>query len=169
MKSFLLTSVICMLAAGIYGTIDLTFDLKNGTFIQYEDEDGVAVSQFAASSKGVFKHANLQVAHKVSKPEPTLLNNFSDLNISDFSRGEPPMYMEAMLLEKVGAPDSVVSADVSTAINDTLAAITEKTKTDSLATAKEERKFSLKLYSRGKPRTIKREEVALQIDTAKNH
>jgi len=96
----------------------------------------------------------------------------SDIKISDFSRGEPPMLYEALLLEKVGSPDSVKSADVVTAINDTITAINERAneksqKDSSNTTKKEERKFSLKLYSRGRPRPITKETVAVQSDSTK--
>lgn len=160
MRSFLLTSVICMLAAGIYGTIDLTFDLKNGTFIQYEDEgETVSVSQFAYSSKGILKKTNVKIAQKKETKKlkaPTLITSFTDLEFEDFSRGEPPMYLESLL--ELSAPDSLVNADVSTAINDTVAAVKEKVKSDSLG--KEERKFSMKLYSRGRPpKKVVKEEV----------
>ncbi len=161
MRSFLLTSVICMLAAGIYGTIDLTFDLKNGTFIQYEDEgEAVEVSQFAYASKGIFKKTNVKVAQKKETKKsaaPTLITSFTDLEFEDFSRGEP-IDMSYML--ELSAPDSLVNEEVSAAINDTVAAVEEKVKSDSLA--KDERKFSMKLYSRGRPpkKVVKEESVA---------
>lgn len=178
MQKFLLITVIAMLAAGIYGTVDLTLDLKNGTFIEYEDEgeSTASVSQFAYRAKGIFKRTNVKVAAKkeVKRPAPTLVNSFSDLSFEDFSRGEPPMYLEAMLLEKMGNPDSVESAEVETAINDTVSALKEKAKelakNDSTPLVKkEDRKFSLKLYSRGRPpRPVAKETVALAIDTTKN-
>lgn len=175
MQKFLLLTVIAMLAAGIYGTVDLTLDLKNGTLIEYEDEgeELVSVAQFAYRTKGIFKRTNVKVAAKkeIKKPAPTLVNSFSDLSFEDFSRGEPPMYLEAMLLEKTGKPDSVESTEVETAIKDTVSALKEKAKevatNDSASLAKkEDRKFSLKLYSRGRPPKIsKKEEVALLNDS----
>lgn len=167
MKVFLMSTVIAMLAAGIYGTIDLTLDVKNGTLVEYqEEEDLTYVSQFAEKTKGIYHKTNVKVAQKkvVVAPTPTLVNSFLDLSFEDFSRGEPPMYLETMLLETVGKPDSVESAEVETAINDTLSALAENTKkalTDS-ASVKEERKFSLKLYSRGRPpkKVVKEEAVA---------
>jgi len=178
MQKFLLITVIAMLAAGIYGTVDLARDLKNGTLIEYEDEgeETASVSQFAYRTKGIFKRTNVRVAAKkeVKKPVPTLVNSFSDLSFEDFSRGEPPMYLEAMLLEKMGAPDSVESAEVESAINDTVAALKEKAKevakNDSASIAKkEDRTFSLKLYSRGRPpRPVAKEAVALESDTTKH-
>lgn len=50
MKMFLMTSMIAMLTAGIFGAVDLANDLKNGTMIEYNDEappaDVVEVESF---------------------------------------------------------------------------------------------------------------------------
>jgi len=178
MQKFLLLTVIGMLAAGIYGTVDLTLDVKNGTLIEYEDEgeETASASQFAYRAKGIFKRTNVKVAAKkeIKKPTPTLVNSFSDLSFEDFSRGEPPMYLEAMLLEKMGNPDSLESTEVETAIKDTVAALKEKAKevaTNNSASLakKEDRKFSLNLYSRGRPpRPVSKGTVALVSDTTKH-
>lgn len=164
-------SVIGMLAAGIYGTIDLTFDIKNGTLIQYESDEAIpAVAQFSESSKGIFKKTNVHVAQREKKASatPALINSFEELSFSDFSRGEPPMYYEAMLMDRMGKPDSLQNTDVSLAISDTITALNEKAKSDSASAKKDERKFSLRLYSRGKPRPmVKQEEVAIETDSTK--
>lgn len=173
MKVFLMCSIIGMLAAGIYGTVDLTFDIKNGTLIEYQNDEELAqVAQFPESSKGIFKKTNVKVAQREKKiaAPPTLVNTLGDLSIESFSRGEPPMYYETMLMDRVGKPDSVESADVSAAINDTIAAVNQKIKSDSAAAKKEERKFSLKLYSRGRPHLVaKAEETSIESDSSKTH
>ncbi len=172
MKVFLMSTVIAMLAAGIYGTVDLTLDVKNGTLVEYQEEDLTYVSQFAEKTKGLYHKTNVKVAQKkvVVAPTPTLVNSFSELSFDDFSRGEPPMYLETMLLETVGKPDSLENAEVETAINDTLSALAENKKEVSAdsASVKEERKFSLKLYSRGRPpKKVVKEEVAVENNEGK--
>ena len=180
MKSFLMTAIIGMLVAGIYGTVDLTLDIKNGTLIEYEDEDVMEIAAFAGNRTGAFAE---DPAENVSRKKAVYTENeklklakvrlkdfsLSDIDISDFSRGEPPMTYDALLDEPM-APDSLVNAEVVSALNDTVAAIHEKinkeVKKDSSGIVKEERKLSLKLYSRGRPpRLVKREEVTLKSDS----
>ncbi len=173
MRILLIAATIAFISAGVYGALDVTRDIKNGTFIQYEDEDAVFVNQFGGKHTKVFTKNSLQVADKKEeKADKKTSLSLNEIDFSTFSRGEPPMFYESLLLEKVGAPDSVKSADVLAAINDTIAAINEKakevSKKDSVAIAKkEERKFSLKLYSRGRPRPLIKETVAVQADSTK--
>jgi len=185
MRTFLMLSVIGMLAAGIYGTIDLTFDLKNGTFIEYEDEDVVLATAFAVSARGIFtenpvknvKKKKIAYAEreKLRLSEVSIKDfSLSDIEFSDFSRGEPPMIYDELLLDRPTAPDSLLNKDVRAALNDTATAIHEKAvetaKSESAGTSKEESKFSRKLYSRGRPpKPVKKEkeELALQNDTIK--
>ena len=171
MRILLIAATIAFITAGIYGIMDVSRDVKNGTFIQYEDEEKIALTSFASDAKGIFKSAvTSSVEKKKSAFDARILKkvltlSLNDLNISDFSRGEPPMYYESMMIETLGTPDSVKSADVVTAIKDTVAALTEKTKEN---VKKEERKVSLKLFSRSKPRLYVKETVAVQNDTTKN-
>jgi hypothetical protein len=175
MKTLLIAATLAFIAAGIYGAIDVSRDVKNGTFIQYEDEDKIVVEVFGKNDNSIVEKKKKQFAvkNKASVAEVKVSDfSMSDIKISDFSRGEPPMLYEAMLLEKVGSPDSAKNADVISAINDTIAAINEKAneksrKDSSNTTKKEERKFSLKLYSRGRPRPIIKETVAVQSDSTK--
>ena len=183
MKILLIGATIAFITAGIYGTIDLTRDLKNGTYIRYEDEDAVSVTQFTGkqnqiSQKNAITLAEKQRLNEVRKNKISVKNmavadfSLSDIKMSDFSRGEPPMFYESMLLEKVGAPDSVTSTEVASAISDTIDALNEKAKEpakkDSVFGIKEERKFNMKLFSRSRPRPVLKETVALQSDSTKN-
>ena len=183
MKTLLIIATAAFISAGIYGTLDLTRDLKNGTYIRYEDEDAGSVNRLTGNQNQISRKNSVTLAEKqrlneARKNKISVKNisvadfSLSDIKISDFSRGEPPMFYETMLLEKVGSPDSVKSTEVTSAISDTIAALNEKAKEpakkDTVIAAKEERKFNLKLFSRGRPRPVIKETVALQNDSTKN-
>jgi len=46
MKTLLIAATLAFITAGIYGAIDVSRDIKNGTFIQYQDEDKIVVEAF---------------------------------------------------------------------------------------------------------------------------
>lgn len=170
MKIFLLTSVMAMLAAGIYGTIDLALDVRNGTLIQYEEEEPVTMERFIAKSKTGLKATQLKTAQKkeVVKP-PVLLNDFS---MSDFSRGEPPMFLEALLPVADSLNDSLKNTDIAAALGDTVKAMQEAAEEEAQKKPaplkpEEARKLDMRLYSRSKPRSYAKEVATDSVKTDK--
>ncbi len=154
-----------MISAGIYGTIDLAKDINQGTLIQYEKEEASTVKSFVLAEKKLAQSANTgKVVAKNALPPPT--PKVSDLKIEYFSRGEPPMYSVIELLEIDSAkksPNSAIVAKESVTV-----AKAETEKEVAVLPVKEERKFSPKLFSRGRPRPYKKEEVVVaQTDTLK--
>src|SRR3954467_14670057 len=107
MRILLIAATIAFITAGFYGIVDVSRDLKNGTFIQYENEDGIAVTGFARDAKGIFKSAAIGSIEKkkalrdAKNKKESARFSLTDLNMSDFSRGEPPLFYESMLIERV--------------------------------------------------------------------
>src|SRR5438105_2391249 len=139
MKLFLVTSIVAMISAGIYGTVDLARDIKQGTLIQYEKENIQQVNLFTASKRNLGQLTNsLKVqAGRVEKIETT---KDPDFKIEYFSRGEA-MYLPNE--EKLALLDSANERSDSSAA--TQAAIVTQAQIDServLAKPEEERKFS---------------------------
>jgi hypothetical protein len=171
MKIFLISSILAMTAACIYGTVDIMLDVKNGTLIEYEEEQPVFVQAFGAQTKNILGEPRVQVVQhreKKSPPPPTLVNSFAELSFEDFSRGEPPMIYEAMLPDQASRPDSVLNPDVAAAIADTVVALRPggESHLDSNTTVKkEERKPDLKLFSRSKPRAYRKENADAPADS----
>ena len=171
MKIFLNTCLVAMLGAGLYGGIDLAQDINDGTYIHYEEEPEGSIVPFIHDSRFITRKPVIRRTIKTdhhTKP-PTLLT-VSDLDMGDFSRGEPVFVYEE-LFER-GASDSLKNAGVTLALKDTIRALAENKKEAKVAdtssvTTKEDRKFSLKLYSRGRPTRIKEETLAIRDSTHK--
>lgn len=160
---------MAMLSAGIYGTIDMALDIKNGTYILYEGEELPTMKALGSHVRYIISRPPVHVAIKeVKKTEkvPSLLT-INELSFDDFSRGEPPMMLDEILMGTPTVADSLQNEAVRTALHDTAVALNEG-KNDSAVVKKEERKFSLKLYSRGKaPRKIN-EGIAAGPDSTKS-
>ena len=149
-----------MLAAGLYGTYDLCMDIRSGTQIRYaEDEYGSPV--FAEEARYILKAPLVRVVKKEnSAAPPTVESALASLSFSDFSRGEPPMIYDGLSLDEIARPDSLKNEDIAAAIEDTMKAIASVKTTQAQDTAKTEaRKFDVSLFSRGKPRTVRRIEA----------
>lgn len=170
MKVFLNICFIAMLSAGIYGTVDLALDMKNGTYILYEGEELPTLSALGTNNRFITRppavHLAVKEVKKVEKKVPALLT-INELSFDDFSRGEPPMMLDEILMGTPSIADSLTNTAVSVALADTAKALSE-IKSASAGVKKEERKFSLKLYSRGRPRPVVKEPVALKKDSLQN-
>lgn len=160
-----------MISAGVYGTVDLAKDIRQGTLIQYEKEDAPLVNSLKTGNRNLSHLVNIHTVKAETKKEEKISNpelKLSDLKMEYFSRGEP-MYLPELELVN----DSVKNS------SDTLSVFVEKkeialpeTPKEIVATIeKEERKFSTKLFSRSRPRPyIKKEEIVIaQNDSLKNN
>jgi len=160
MKLFLSTSIVAMIAAGIFGVYDFSNDVKHGNYIVYEVEEDVNISSF-----GTERRSNAISLNNVALAvEESFTSNTKRKVIKEeyFSRGEPievveehvsqePTIVPAKLeTEKVKAPEKVKLVETKTR--------TEKT---------EKRKFSYNLYSRGRPPKIEEEEIVAVVDSVK--
>lgn len=164
MKIFLNTCLVAMLGAGVYGGIDLAHDINNGTYIQYEEEPEGSISTFNRDIRFItHKPVIKKVLKTAQSAKPPTLLTVSDLDIGDFSRGEPIIVYEEILQAELN--DSLKNPDVTAALHDTIKALAENKKenmvSDTTSVAKkEEPKFSLKLYSRARPPRVKENVVA---------
>ena len=162
MKFFLITCIVAMISAGVYGTIDLAKDIRLGTLIQYEKEDGPVVTSLAQKNKSISQLVNIHTVKTETEKEEKTSNptiQLSDLKMEYFSRGEPPDFAMLELMEVDSAKQMADSLLVSTES-------VSEIKTDPVI---EERKLSPQLFSRSRPRPyVKKEEVKIvQIDSLK--
>lgn len=174
MKIFLIASVTAMISAGIYGTVDLARDISHDTYIRYE-EDIAEEKPSAASEKtlsNVLRKARKEVkeADKTKEKKDAPANN--EIRMKYFSRSSPNMYDRAFFEELAKADSLNNKKDSAVATKTTSAEITlaenRTAKKDSLiAEEKKERKFSATLFSRGKPRSFKKENIVVQTDSVK--
>ncbi len=113
MKKFLMTCIIAMTSAGIYGFIDMSRDIHNGTMIKYEDQSEPmakaythARTQKQAVNNAIREKLAVLAANK-KKEESKIILQDMNVKASYFSRGEeiyePPT--QADLLEEEEAPN----------------------------------------------------------------
>src|SRR4051812_17954494 len=96
MKKFLTTCIIAMISAGIYGFIDMSRDIHNGTMIKYEDQSGPKIKAYTlARSQSQAVNNSIQEKLVVLAGEKKKLEEekkkkaaVMEFNVSDFSRGE---------------------------------------------------------------------------------
>jgi hypothetical protein len=168
MKTFLTTCIVAMISAGVYGIIDLAKNISQDTYIQYE-EDIADVKSNTASEKNianVIRKARQEVSvtkEKKRRSEPR------ELNVELFSRSNPSMYLESIEDQLTVATDSVIKKRDTTSLAivdpaEIVNAEATKQKPDSLV-KKEEVKFDVSLFSRGRPRTARKVVAVAQNDT----
>lgn len=173
MKIILTSSVIAMISAGLYGTIDLSRDLATGNYVQYDREDIPSVTHLSAANNKTnevqrMKRGNDKVLTKDEIANATSTVDLSDLNIKDFSRGEPLVLDEPLATDSTTASSApVVAVDIQP-LNIQADKPEEKKTEEKSVAAKEDskRKFSMKLYSRARPRSIE-EDITLNADSVK--
>ncbi|HWY37548.1 MAG TPA: hypothetical protein VNY73_03245 [Bacteroidia bacterium] len=167
MKVFMITSIIAMVTAGVYGTIDLANDIKNDRYIQYEEDIAGETSNTASVNN--FTHVLRKARHEISEAseEKKKKKDLFDLDEKYFSRSSPVLYDEMYLTEIAALDSAKIKAD--TAIATTTALVSpEKTKEKRdtvLAKEAEDKKLGIRLFSRGKPRPYKKPQTPVVSDT----
>lgn len=160
MKMFLMTSIVAMLTAGIFGAVDLAKDLNNGTMIEYNDE---------------------------AAPSDVIEAESFYIDESEFSRGEPgppPVMEEQAVVDGATKEEVVAEVPVKTLTEGKKAEIKRavlKKQAEETKGVKEEKLISPKLFSRGRPPKLSKEVltieevekteelVAVQVDSAKTN
>jgi hypothetical protein len=152
-----------MISAGIYGTIDLAKDIKYGTLIQYEREDAPEIKPEPIMKRNKEQTVSmLNVEAKEEKKSEPSVHKTPELKMEYFSRSAPIIYDEKLF----GAAKTDSTNKDSTVIAATDIRVVLKSEEKS-AEIKEERKFSPKLFSRGRPRNLKKEIAVTETDSLK--
>ena len=152
-----------MISAGIYGTIDLAKDIKYGTLIQYEKEDASEIKPEPVVKRNKEQIVNLlSTEMKKEKSVSNSTHKTPELKVEYFSRSMPVIYDEKLFetakIDSVNKDSAVIAAtNIPFVINSE----------EKVVEVKEERKFSPKLFSRGRPRNFKKEAVVVGTDSLK--
>src|SRR5437868_8108273 len=96
MKTLLATSIIAMVAAGIYGTVDLARDIKQGTLIQYEKEDAPLKIVKNLHVKTIKNEVVRTLAEAVKKEKTETSTKRNEVKMEYFSRSAMPVIYDAL-------------------------------------------------------------------------
>ena len=168
MKKFLITCIIAMTSAGIYGFIDMSRDIKNGTMINYEDQSAPkekaytrAKNQQQAANAISEKLAVVEANKKKLKDAEKLKLEQSEIKASYFSRGEeiymPPTETE-LTTEKTDAPLTSAKKDTvkTTPPPTTAQAIKPESKPVAVVEETQAPVLEARYFSRGSPKMYKK-------------
>ena len=142
MKLIITTAIIAMFSAGVYGFIDLSLDLENGTMVQYEQEEQdknntltAAVYFTQAITEVQMKHAGQLIATNAVKEIPAEEQegvqevkssqkvSWKDLDIEIFSRAAPKRFAKREVIEEeLVLVDNKIDENTLTAATDSTAA-----------------------------------------------
>jgi hypothetical protein len=146
MKLIITTAIIAMFSAGVYGIIDISRDLENGTMVQYEQEEQdnnntlTAAAYFTQAITEVqMKYAGQLIATNavqvtpieteevVQETEPDETVSWKDLDVKIFSRAAPKRLAKREVIEAdLVLLDNEIDENAITDETDSLAAGTVK-------------------------------------------
>jgi hypothetical protein len=142
MKLILSSALLAMISAGIYGVVDFSKDVNNGTLIDYRHNLHLAHflkgrNFFSAHGSDAIKQqiaANVQKKEEAErkKKEQQLLEEQENYSIMNFSREEPPMSPEelrSLQLEEL-QQDSLHASPNTTVQEENVSAVDQTTTTD---------------------------------------
>ena len=158
-----------MTSAGIYGFIDMSRDIKNGTMIHYEDLSTPIVKAYTRSKNQQQATANaiseklavIEANKKKLEDAEKLKIAETELKFSDFSRGEgiylPPTETE-LTTEKTDAPFTSAKKDTVKTTPPPSTAQVIKPESKSVAVVEETQApvLEARYFSRGSPKMYKK-------------
>ena len=164
MKKFLITCIIAMFSAGIYGFIDMSRDIKNGTMIQYEDLSAPKVKAYTrARTQAQAINTSIQEkiteyaeAKKKSEEENKKKLELTNMKFEDFSRGEEIYLPPTDVTTEIVEPETNAKADTAKVVVPPTTADAKQVSEVTTVAVVEEPSLNERMFSRGSPRMYKK-------------